>query len=141
LVMLFAPLGCEQDKTDTKPAAEDAAAQTGPAVDPDLAQAMEAASRKKAGDSMQTPSGEKGPPPAGIFGPGEADAELAKGAAPKITLGSEGSEPRIRLESKPPAAGWKRNGSLELTIRAGRNALPAVSAQLAFDAPKAAAKP
>jgi hypothetical protein len=130
--------GCEEKKSDSTPAG-DAAAQTGPALDPDLAEAVEAAGAKK------KPSGgsaEKGPPPNGIFESGAANAELAKGAAPKITLGSEGSEPKVKLITAAPAPGYKRSGSVELTIRAGRSQLPAITTELSVEAPRAApAKP
>ena len=127
--------GCEEEKQKSE-ATEADAAPTGPAVDPDLAEAVEAASAKKAGAGAQGAGGEKGPPPNGIFGPGEADAELAKGAAPKITLGSEGSAPRVTFSHAVPAAGWKRSGTVELSLRAGRGQLPAVNTTLAFEAAK-----
>jgi hypothetical protein len=128
--------GCEDKKSETK-ASTDAAVQEGPVVDPDLAEAMKStSSKKKGGLNAEDSESGKGPPPTGIFAPRAADAELAKGAAPKITLGSEGSEPRIRLVAAQPTAGWKRTGSVELSIRAGRNQLPAVTAELSFEASK-----
>jgi hypothetical protein len=136
--------GCEKEKTSSEQKAGDAAAQEGPAVDPELAEAMKSASSKnRAARGANALEDEKGPPANGIFAPGAADAELAKGAAPKITLGSEGSEPRIRLTAGLPAAGWKRSGSVELSIRAGRNQLPAITTELAFEAlkPKAGEAP
>lgn len=129
-------LGACEEKSQDSSTSADAAAQTGPALDPDLAEAVEAAGAKKKPEGA---GGEKGPPPTGIFDPGAANAELAKGAAPKITLGSEGSEPKVQLSSAAPAAGWKRSGSVELTIRAGRSQLPAITAELAVEAPKAPA--
>jgi hypothetical protein len=128
--------GCEEEKKTDPQSGADAAAQQGPAVDPDLAEAVQAASSKEKGQPGANPEGD-GPPPNGIFAPGAANRELAKGAAPKITIGSEGSAPRVKLAAAPPAAGWKRNGSVDLTIRAGRNALPVITADLSFEATKA----
>jgi hypothetical protein len=57
-----------------------------------------------------------GPPPTGIFGPGEADKAAAKGAPASLALGSDGSEPRVQLGSslKP---GVKRAGIIELATQ------------------------
>jgi hypothetical protein len=137
--LAFAPLviaGCEDKPSETK-ASGDAAVQEGPVVDPDLAEAMKSASTKKKGARTENDSESgSGPPQSGIFEPGAADAELRKGAPPKITLGSEGSAPRVQFAGAQPATGWKRNGSVDLSIRAGRNQLPVITADLAFEAVK-----
>ena len=132
---LLALAGCEEEQKSDPQSSSDAAAQQGPALDPDLAEAVEAASSKKKGQPGADPEG-KGPPPNGIFEPGAANRELARGTAPKITIGSEGSAPRVKLASAPPAPGYKRNGSVDLTIRAGRNQLPVITADLSFEATK-----
>jgi hypothetical protein len=56
-------------------------------------------------------------------------------------VGSEGNAPRVSLTSTLPGAGWKRNGTVEFTIRGGRGQLPAVNVQLSLEAAKPAAKP
>src|SRR5690606_19001317 len=68
------------------------------AVDPELAQAVAAAS----GDAAaQKPANEasEGPPPRGIFPPGGADAQIEVGKPPRVTVGSTGTEPRIAFKS------------------------------------------
>jgi hypothetical protein len=88
---------CERSKApDDGEAAEalpDAA--SGPVVDPKLAAAMAAASAAAAPSQPNQADG--GPPPGGIFGPGEANAQIAPGARSKIALGGTGSEPRVAL--------------------------------------------
>jgi hypothetical protein len=58
-----------------------------------------------------------GPPPNGIFAPGAADKAMAKGSPATLTLGGDGSEPRVQLG---PAAkpGTKRSGSIEVATQA-----------------------
>src|SRR5688572_2443916 len=81
----------EQAPTEEKPdaGAVDKTAQ----LDPSLAKAVEAAAAKPA----QQAGAAGGPPPNGIFGPGEADKEMLPGAPAKITLGGEGEQPRYTL--------------------------------------------
>lgn len=83
------------------------------ADEPDLAKAMGsvAAARASAGANAAG-----GPPPTGIFGPGEADKALAKGAPIAVTLGSDGTEPRVTLGSAPKP-GLKRTGTVELATQ------------------------
>jgi hypothetical protein len=93
---LVIALGCQrEEKTQEAPKADASASAKpeGPALDPALASAMAAASKPGA---PSTPT-QGGPPPKGIFAPGEADREAPVGSAPKVTLGSAGSEPRVQL--------------------------------------------
>jgi hypothetical protein len=108
--------GCDKHEAphDADTQADAAAANTkAPADDePDLAKAVEAvaAARPAAGAGAAG-----GPPPNGIFGPGEADKALAKGGAATLTLGSDGAEPRVQLA--PPKAGSKRAGTLTIATQ------------------------
>lgn len=129
-------VACEDKPSDTTTAG-DAAATTAPAVDPDLAEAVAAASKRKRDKTGAQAGAESGPPPNGIFEPGKADAELARGAAPKITIGNEGTPPRLSFAAPAPAAGWKRSGNVELTIRVGRGQLPTLTTSLSLEALKA----
>ena len=56
------------------------------------------------------------PPPNGIFRPGEADRAATKGSPAALTLGSDGAEPRVLLDSaaKP---GIKGSGSVDLATQ------------------------
>jgi hypothetical protein len=90
--------GCQsEEKTQQAPQAEASASAKpeGPALDPALAKAMADAAKPGAPGAAT----QGGPPPKGIFAPGEADRQIAVGAAPQLTLGSNGSEPRARLTS------------------------------------------
>jgi len=66
-------------------------------------------------DGHATANGPR-PPPNGIFGPGEADRAAAKGSPVALTLGSDGAEPRVLLDSAPKP-GTKRSGSVELATQ------------------------
>jgi len=83
------------------------------AGEPDLAKAMGSVAAARANSAANTAGG---PPPNGIFGPGEADKAAAKGAPASLTVGSEGSEPRVLLG---PAAkpGSKRAGTVDLATQ------------------------
>ncbi|MEO6600180.1 MAG: hypothetical protein ABIQ16_09935 [Polyangiaceae bacterium] len=114
-------VGC--DKKETPRDSEDESAADGgkgksrpskAATDePDLAQAME----NVAADRAPTMGGTAGgPPPSGIFAPGEADKAAAKGSAATFALGGEGSEPRVLL-GPGPKPGSKRSGTVELATQ------------------------
>lgn len=142
-VLLFgaalASAACEE-KTESSSSRGDAGAISDkPALDPNLAEAVQAASASAR--PGRAPRGdEKGPPPNGVFAPGQADKELPAGAPARITLGSEGSEPRVMLGDAQPQPGSKHRGALELQLTTGpRQGLPPMEFALAFAAQKAAA--
>jgi hypothetical protein len=111
---LLVASGCEKEQTETptKPVASiDKAA----AIDPALAKAVAAASAQMPRARSQGGPGE--PPPGGIFPPGAADQEIKLGAAPKVTLGSAGSEPRVLLGPTQPKPGWKTQGMVEIATQ------------------------
>jgi hypothetical protein len=86
------------------------------ALDPNLAEAVAAASvNAPTRGAPPTAQVEGGPPPDGVFAPGAADKELARGAQPKITLGSEGSEPKMKLGvgKAPPKLG----GTIQIALQ------------------------
>jgi hypothetical protein len=117
LILTFAlsALGCNKSEpspeSKTKADAEPAAKQ--PALDPDLAEAVAQASAAPAASGAPV-GAEGGPPPDGVFAPGAADKELLRGALPKITLGSEGSEPRVLLGPKSPQ---KLSGTIQIATQ------------------------
>jgi hypothetical protein len=87
------------------------------AIDPDLAEAVAAASvdAPSGKGAPQLKGAEGGPPADGVFAPGAADKELARGALPKITLGSEGAAPRQQLGlSKTPQ---KLSGTIQIALQ------------------------
>ncbi len=89
-------VGCDKHEAQPEKDTPSDAGTKAPADDePDLAAAVASA---RAGRAMadNTPAA-GGPPPSGIFGPGEADKALAKGAPASLTLGTDGGEPRVQL--------------------------------------------
>jgi hypothetical protein len=85
------------------------------ALDPNLAEAVAAASVGTPGRDAPPAQVEGGPPPDGVFAPGAADKELARGGMPKLTLGSEGSGPKVLLGvGKTPA---KLSGTIQVALQ------------------------
>lgn len=126
---------CEKP-TETRPVAaeEDGGEAQLRGVDPELAEAV--AKAKKNESDPKAPKDENGPPESGVFEPGKADEQLKRGAPPKIALGGAGNEPRTSLVPTL-APGWKDSGTLEISLKMGRNALPELSFALTFEALKA----
>src|SRR5688572_18584106 len=95
--ILAAASGCKKSEEEAESTSEkkaerdDGGLSKVAAVDPKLAEAFAASSAAPGGPGAPA---EGGPPANGIFAPGAADKEIPKGAAPKITLGNEGSTPR-----------------------------------------------
>ncbi|MET0792337.1 MAG: hypothetical protein ABW061_12515 [Polyangiaceae bacterium] len=81
--------------------------------EPDLARAMEGVAADR-GAAQGAAAG--GPPPNGIFAPGEADKAAAKGSPASFTLGSDGAEPRVLL-GPGPKPGTKRSGTVDLATQ------------------------
>jgi hypothetical protein len=104
-----------QEKTE-RSAEPAASVDKNAAIDPAVAKAMAAASAQAAKGAAPSASG--GPPPNGIFAPGAADKELTRGAAPKLTLGGTGSEPRVSLGAAQPKPGWKATGNIQVVMQA-----------------------
>ena len=111
LLCAFA-VGCDKHEAQTEKAApSDAGAAKAPADDPDLAAAV--ASARAGRSSADNAPAAGGPPPSGIFGPGEADKALAKNAPATLTLGGDGSEPRVQLG--PLKAGAKLSNTITIS--------------------------
>lgn len=106
-----------QDESTKKEKKDESAKDKVGAIDPDLAEAVAAASvNAPAGKGAPQLKGAEGGPPAdGVFAPGAADKELARGALPKITLGNEGSDPKQQLGlSKSPQ---KLSGTIQIALQ------------------------
>ncbi len=120
LSLLALTLGCDKsESTEAAKRAEPAAsASKAGALDPELAQAFAQASASPTpGAPGAAPAGQVdgGPPADGVFAPGAADKELLRGALPKITLGSEGSAPRVQLgPSREPV---KLSGTIQIALQ------------------------
>ncbi len=138
LCAAFGLAACEGEKKPSTTSESDGGVSDKPAIDPSIAKAMAAASARRGGG---TTSGPGGPPSGGVFEPGAADKEMPRGSAPRITLGNEGTEPRVLLGSMQPKPGFKRNMSLQLLMRSGRQGMPPLDFAFTLQAqkPKAAA--
>lgn len=120
LVCFCALLSCKRESQDSDvPKSSESATKTA-ALDPALAEAVAAASAGIGTGKIPRAASSGGPPPKGIFEPGLADQELARGQPPELTLGSDGSEPRIALGPAQPQPGSKR----ALTIRISNQNAP-----------------
>jgi hypothetical protein len=109
--------GCEKKEEAPVITQKDAGSDSGDVVlDPELAEAMALAK----GASKSAPAAQPGgPPPNGVFAPGEADKEAAKGSAPKLELGSEGADPKVSLQPAT-APSSKLAGSIEVSVQQGQ---------------------
>src|SRR5262245_36332354 len=117
VVLAVGFFGCEkqesQEKSSEPVASVDQVAALDPAVAKALSQASAAARSNRRAPSMANPGG---PPPSGVFEPGEADREARRGSAPKVTLGDRGAEPRVVLGPVQPKPGWKASGTVQVVI-------------------------
>lgn len=124
--------GCEH-KPKTINADELEAGTNKGAVDPALARAVAAASaHHKVATAPGTQPG--APPPNGIFAPGAADKAMARGAAPKLVVGTQGRSPRVTLQPLQPKPNHKNKGKLTLNLRESRGALPPLELALTIQA-------
>jgi hypothetical protein len=120
-LLLLSLAGCQKNETKTeaestkKDKASDSSASKVEAIDPDLAEAVAAASvAPKEGNAPANAQAQGGPPPDGVFAPGAADKELPRGGMPKITLGSEGADPKQLLGPKSPS---KLTGTIQVAMQ------------------------
>lgn len=126
-------VGCDdkQAKKSDTGATRDEQAKTGAtssasAVAPEIANAVQAAALQAQQAAPST--GEAAPPPDGILGLERANAEVALGSAPKLSLATAGSEPRVQLGG--PLA-EKQPGRVEIAIRTGpQAAMPTTAFEL-----------
>ena len=132
IVFTLLLLGCEKEKPATEITQRpDAGVSKAEKLDPDIAQAVAAAA-----GSSQPGAVAGGPPANGIFAPGAADKEVQRGQAPKLTLGSEGSEPRFTLVPAQPKPGTKQSGTIQVVQQSQGGGLP-VEFSVTLEAQKA----
>jgi hypothetical protein len=126
--IMLSAVGCE-DPPPKKPKAEEPdAGKSGPAMDPKLAAAVQSA------EAANAAGAEQGPPPTGVFGPGEADKAHAPGAPIEVTLIDKGAEPRAVL----PAGTIGEANQIRVAINRSvpRGQLPPVEFVVALSLPK-----
>ena len=112
LLVLLALTACEKNEPKPEATRKEPEAKVD-AIDPDLAEAVAAASVSRPAGGGAPKQVEGGPPLDGVFAPGAADKELPRGGMPKITLGSEGAEPRQLLGPKAPT---KLSGTIKISM-------------------------
>jgi hypothetical protein len=129
LVLSVLP-GCKDDKKPTTESPAASAESNKSNVDPEVALALAAVS---ANPTMAVQAKPGGPPEAGVFAAGAADKEMPKGAAPKITIGSDGAEPRVALGVMFPPPGPKSALRTRLSFASGGRSLLPMDFRLAFE--------
>ena len=114
LVLLAA---CQKETSDTSAAPPASVMPAERALDPELAQAVADASARPRSGGPGATSQEGGPPPNGIFAASAADREAPKGGRPKLTLGSEGTDPKLALGPAQPKPGSKASGTIQIELQ------------------------
>lgn len=142
LAVLVAVPACGSDNTGAKPTdagVPDAAPVLGGKLGAAFASAAAAANSAAPKAQNKGQDGDQ-PPENGVFAEGEAEKRLAKGAAPKITFTSEGTEPKVQFATKLDAPEQKT--TLSIAMRMGQGRLPNIDFSLAIkpDKPKDKAK-
>jgi hypothetical protein len=118
LLVLLAAFGCQKNepKAESTQEKSDAGPSKVEAIDPNLAEAVAAASVDNPGARGAPGQVEGGPPADGVFAVGAADKEIARGALPKLTLGSEGADPKQQLG--PSKSAGKLSGTIQVALQA-----------------------
>ncbi len=130
-VLVSASVGCDKaeqskaNQSESKQSEQEEAtspSSTASAMAPEIANAVQQAAAQA---KSSTGSAEGAPPPDGILGLERANQEAPMGSPPKLTLGGNGSEPRVVLGGPLPTSGGK--GQIEITVRTGpQAAMPTV---------------
>lgn len=104
--MLFAvilgsiALGCSKESSTTEASQQPEAANSTKKQDK-LAQALASAIEPSKAGSAPNSTSDSAPPADGVLEPGKADTIAPAHSAPKVSLGSTGSEPRMKLAHRP----------------------------------------
>lgn len=111
-VCLLGLVACDKEQQTETQVESDAGVDKNATLDPALAKAVAAASAGAPRGAVTAYTG--GPPPNGIFPPGAADKEIKRGEPAKVSLGGQGSEPRVVLGPGQPKPGLKLTGTVEV---------------------------
>lgn len=121
--VLAMPLACKKSEPPSE-AAPEPSASAKPAVDSKIANAVKAAAQQAQQAGQAPKQGADDLPANGLLTVEQADAKAARGGFNSVTVGSTGSEPRVRLGATGSSA---LKGKLELAVRTGpRSAMPTV---------------
>ncbi len=131
---LLALSGCQEEEKKSQadsPAAASAsasAASTAAVLNPEIAKAVAAAAKK---DGTADEAGD-GPPPNGLLSPERANKEATVAAGTQVTLGSAGTDPKVKLGG--PEVTEPRIGQMELSLMLGpRSGLPTTAMRFEAD--------
>src|SRR5687767_10520018 len=102
--LLAVSAGCDEPKKVALDAGADAA--TPNTMDPKLQAAVAAAA--SGSGPVAGPAASGGPPPTGVFAPGEADKAHPRGVPAKIEVFSDGADPKVALKTRTEAAPAER---------------------------------
>jgi len=130
-VLVLAAAGCEQKSasSQSQETADAGSAKVEGKVEKAFANAVKARGVPAAASSS-------GPPADGIMEPARADAEVPPGAPPQVTVGSEGTAPKLLLRN--PKATLPATASVEMTIQGGsEQGLPPITVELSMESKKA----
>jgi hypothetical protein len=125
LLTLLAP-ACGDDRSQT---AVDAGVEDAGTTKPGLGGRLGAAVAAAASSARQSAAPQQGaasgPPEAGYFAPGQADAAHPPKTPPKVELMGEGSDPKVQLAYAPRAEAEKLTLGMALRVQA-QNQLPTI---------------
>ncbi len=125
---------CQKDREDSAEQAVPSAEPKSAAVDPNLAKAVAAASASQPGAGPAAQG--EGPPPSGVFGPGQADQKIKRDAMPLITVGALGGTPKVSLAARQPQPGGKHSAAVQLSLQVGASRTPLFNFGLSLEAAK-----
>jgi hypothetical protein len=140
--LALAAAGCE-DKPHASATSAASAAPSANApldLDPRLGAAVAAAASGAAPAGKPSGKAGDGPPESGVFGPGEADKLVARGAPLKVEVISDGAEPRVTVAPSIEPGGKDQKAKIAVSVRQGTGgrdmAMPTVEFTLALSADK-----
>lgn len=136
VALLVSTVACDDKKPSTDTARADASAGVDKyaTADPKLEKALAAASASAATQN--------GPPPDGIFAAGVADTRHAKGAPTKVDVVSDGSDPKVSLQSSADASADAARATsygpaiLEYVMQQGQRPGPVIDFAMVLGPPK-----
>jgi hypothetical protein len=128
LVLGSVALGCSKESSTTEASQQPAAANSIKPQDK-LAQALASAIEPSKAGAAPNVTSDSAPPADGVLEPGKADTISPAHSAPKISLGSTGQEPRLKLAHRPFAAPMRSQLQIAVDMGNGQG-LPPVDFKL-----------
>lgn len=124
-ILCSAIFGCHSESKESTSEASRSAETAASAKKADkLAQALASAIEPNKADKAPAQGDSSAPPPDGVLEPSKADALAPAHAPPKVSLGSAGSEPRVKLVRRPTTAPLHANLQLAVDLGNGQGMPP-----------------